>query len=148
MGFCLIQYLFSEKNFQRKNLFIYVCGCMYVVLKGNGLCILSMMKQLSFLFMLQQFKLLHLLRKFPVMFQAVPVIILSTFPLVLVSYKECGQCLLRITRFFRSIDTRNTLLIQKPQYYPSMNCIQWKWSYASSALLANKIVPQVTQPYK
>lgn len=60
---------------------------MYVVLKGNGLYILSMMKQLSFLFMLQQFKLLHLLRKFPVMFQAVPVIIPSTFPLVLVSYK-------------------------------------------------------------
>lgn len=61
--------------------------CMYVVLKGNGLCIFSIMKQLSFLFMLQQFELLHLLKKFPVMLQAVPVITLSTFPLVLVSYK-------------------------------------------------------------
>lgn len=87
MGFCLIQYLFLEKNFQRKNLFMYVCGCMYVVLKGNGLCILSMMKQMSVLLMLQQFELLHLLRKFPVMFQAVPIITLSAFPLVLVSYK-------------------------------------------------------------
>lgn len=43
---------------------------MYVVLKGNRLHFLVVMKQLPFLFMLQQFKSL---RKFPIVFRTAPV---------------------------------------------------------------------------
>jgi len=110
MGFCLIQYLSLEKNFQRKKLFINVCGHIYAVSKGNRLRVLTMMKQLPFLFMLQQFTSLHLLRKFPVLFRTAPVTTLGPFPLVLESSKGM---LLRLTSDGTVLDTRSTLLIEE-----------------------------------
>lgn len=64
---------------------LYTCVGIYIVLKGNRLSFLTMMKQLPFL--LQQFKSLHLLRKISVVFRIAPVTTLSPFPLVLASSK-------------------------------------------------------------
>lgn len=91
-----------------------ICGGVQVVLKGNSLSLLTMIKQLPFLFMQQQFKSLHLLRKFTAVVTSPPVTTLGPFPLVLeYNAKECCQCLLTTARFFRYMDTGGALLIKK-----------------------------------